>query len=121
VRPRLCIALIALLSIGLAACGEDDNEDWAPPLHPTVREEVNLKPCRVPSGGYDVRVSKLNCEQAVEIVDRLGRGGPLRATEASVAFDRGNGWTCWADLLKEFGPIQNVCWRGQSLIVYKAG
>jgi hypothetical protein len=112
---KLGIALIALLSIGLAACGEDGDGEGPVPMFESLHR-IKLDNCQIRAGGYAVRISGLSCGRTGEI---LARGGPLRVTEKSGAFDLGNGWTCWADLLKEYGPIQNVCWRGEALIVYK--
>jgi len=44
----------------------------------------------------------------------LDRNDPSEAI-----FDRGNGWTCWTQLLAKSGPAQNVCWRDAQVLIYK--
>ena len=82
---------------------------------------LELETCsrrQVPSGGYDVQVVGLNCQDAAKLVLKLGL--PLsRQHPTANATDRGNGWTCWSKVISGRGGAQVVCWHREQLVAFK--
>ena len=70
-------------------------------------------------GGFDIRRVGLGCKAASTLVPKLGT--VLGRGETLDVQDRGNGWTCWGELLEEPRAIQIVCWNGDKMLSYKAG
>jgi hypothetical protein len=134
-----CGAFAAVLGviIALVAC-DDDNESPDPadgsdttttvetsapslPLPTSTDIAVVSRRCQIAKGGggFDVVVHDIDCQQAVELVGKLGVPSASGKAGTGKVVDRGNGWKCWAQLLGEAGPAQNVCWNGNSVIAYK--
>lgn len=123
------LLVLTALALALAGCGGGDDasaerEQASSPSAPSPRVArlVELSSCPVKSlphgGGSDVRALGLSCEEVGRLLPKFGL--PIgRNDPKSGIFDRGNGWTCWAQFLGRTGPVQNVCWRGDSILVYK--
>lgn len=128
---RLALVVVVALGIAQAGCGSGDGDPAAeastqpessktPP--PRFAHFVQLSSCPVKGlphgGGSDVRTRGLSCDEVGRLLPRFGL--PIgRNDPKSGVFDRGNGWTCWAQFLRTAGPVQNVCWREDEILVYK--
>lgn len=87
-------------------------------LAPGTGELDQCGPGRL-GGGYDVWIKDIPCR---EVRDWLRRLIPTYGA-FPVAKDEGvgrveGGWECWSRLEKHFGPIHNVCVRGEQLIMF---
>jgi hypothetical protein len=123
----LGMAPLIVASIGCGGSSADSPSAAAlkPPL-PNHFERISLKGCSGQQvrhwphgGGYDVHLAGVSCNQAAELVPKLG--DPLvRGGGTTSLLDRGNGWICWGELVGDGGPVQEVCWRGRQVISFKA-
>jgi hypothetical protein len=64
-------------------------------------------------------VTGLTCEDVGRVLPKLGLSIGRNDPQSGALFDRGNGWTCWSQFLEAAGPVQNVCWNGEAILVYK--
>jgi hypothetical protein len=86
-----------------------------------------LAPCS-PSkhgGGYDLLIEDISCAEARRLIVPLGdpfsRYGSLAKRNRQVISHQREGWTCWSQLATDYGPIRNVCWRGQQTMAFDEG
>jgi hypothetical protein len=70
-------------------------------------------------GGYDVWIKGIPCSQARQWVLRLvpvvGNSG-VGKHEGISALE--NGWECWSRVEGRYGPVHNVCVRGEQLVMF---
>jgi len=126
-RHYVALLVVAGLAISQAGCGSGgdasagaSDQVGSPP--PRFARLVELSSCPAKTlphgGGSDVRARGLSCEQVGRLLPSLGL--PIgRNDPKSAIFDRGNGWTCWAQFLGRNGPVQNLCWLEERILVYK--
>lgn len=122
--------VLAALTLTLVAGCDDDEPQEASSTQATADStttttgqaagirQVHLKRCKVSSGGTDVMAAKVSCR---EVEDTISHWAP-RSVFGSGTDRRGvfleDGWQCWAELQKRYGPILNVCMRDNAVFTY---
>ncbi len=132
---RLLAACSLAMLLALSACGNDQSSEVPAPQSasdetgtepktapPRFARFVELTPCPARNlphgGGYEVRVRGLGCAEVGELLPTLGLPIGRNDPHAGI-FERGGEWTCWSQYLDRNGPVQNVCWQDDKLVVYK--
>ncbi len=91
---------------------------WVPPVVLGPKGGV-LRPCEVGprGGGHDLWIKDITCEYAnawlrrlVSVVGPQGQVGGYGRLEG--------GWECWSRLERKWGPIHNICVRGDQLVMF---
>lgn len=101
---------------------------YAPPPEGPVPEFEPLRPgegifdrCRLgpQGGGSDVWIKQISCAEARKWVLRLnGVGLGLQDRPRGGVGRAEGGWECWSQLEDRYGPIHNICARGEQLITF---
>jgi hypothetical protein len=104
-----------------------------PPNCKFVDVESKLRHCKVSSGGYDVAAFGISCKVTRHVFGSLQADwvyGPHAPGQAlyepwagsgrvpHIKPTKPTGWTCWAALTPQ-STVQQVCWHGEQVIVFK--
>jgi hypothetical protein len=124
---RVWALVLAACALALASGCEGDGDATAtePQAKTTTLDErndlaqVKLTRCNLRGGGADVRVANISCD---EVQRTLSQWIPLpvhSGNDPKEGLFVVSGWRCWGRLEKRYGPILNVCMRGDQFITYK--
>jgi hypothetical protein len=138
-RTPVTSALVSMLltaTVGLGACSDGGETVEHPgggdpnPPHKlsngkfsiTSVPAEHIQPCGRAGG---LLVDDVRCANARRLVIPLGdpfsRYGSLAERNRQVISQQGEGWTCWSELATDYGPIHNVCWRGEQTMIWDEG
>jgi hypothetical protein len=132
--------VVVALALIVTACSDDETTPSSEPegqspahrlgndQHPVTSVPAErLVPCS-PSkqgGGYDLLIEDISCPMArrllVPLGDPFSRYESLARRNRQVVSQQREGWTSWSELATDYGPIHNVCWRGQQTMVFDEG
>jgi hypothetical protein len=127
-RPKLSAGLIALLSLGLLACGDDERAASVPTASSTA---AGFSRCDDPQGGgYDIWIYGMECSAVTRTlllsmpVRLFGTKSPGSLSDGErqvVGRKNHDGWQCLSLLEADFGPIHNICRRGSQMLSFYVG
>lgn len=122
VMARVSLAVVMVIAtVAVAGCGDDGAEKAS-----GATPDSFVKCSDLEGGGYDVWVQGMDCADAttellLSMPDAFGRYKSLSQSERITSNQGPDGWTCWAALESDFGPIHNVCRRGDQTLIFYEG
>ena len=115
--PVLAVVIGVLLLTGCDSSSDDDASATTSMAFESCPDAAKQ------GGGDDVWVQGMECSEVttdllISMHDPFGRYKSLPESERKVSNEGEDGWVCWSALEGDYGPIHNVCRRGEATLIF---